>query len=245
MRRLFVVSSSTLIPRSLNLRVLYHHAHQPLAGGRHSCFYSTSLKCWDSSKISIPSATATTTWERSAQKVKDVQYCQGDYLDLIRETHDPSLHIKTIEDELQQTIGKALGKQGDKILTAVKKMKNEYQDYQSVLEKSQQQGRSSADLYGRLQVIAEKYNQHRQDALQARWELIVHRQAAGMIVNNHSYVTKMFPIGPALPTHGDEEETHGKDTNTNEQDETASSNIAPPQKFGDQLDWWQRVGRWR
>ena len=38
------------------------------------------------------------------------------YLEAIRQTHDPALHIKTLEEELAGSIGQALGKQGRKVL---------------------------------------------------------------------------------------------------------------------------------
>jgi hypothetical protein len=42
------------------------------------------------------------TWERSAGKVKDTDLSDNNpYLDAIRETHDPSQHVKTVEDELK------------------------------------------------------------------------------------------------------------------------------------------------
>jgi len=45
------------------------------------------------------------------------------YLEHIREVHDPSLQLKTLEDELKRTIGGALGKQGEKIVSSIRKMK--------------------------------------------------------------------------------------------------------------------------
>ena len=56
-----------------------------------------------------------------------------------------------------------------------------------------------------------------------------------MIVNNHKFVHDIFPIGDALPDQYDGG------------DETVVAEIKPdaPKKFGDQLDWWQSVGRWK
>lgn len=52
-----------------------------------------------------------TTWQRAAVRVKNTEIEKNNpYLELIRDTHDPSLHLKTIEEELQGSIGKALGK---------------------------------------------------------------------------------------------------------------------------------------
>jgi hypothetical protein len=49
-----------------------------------------------------------------------------------------------------------------------------------------------------LQQCIKRYNQYRQDAIHARWELLVHRQAAGFIVHNHEYVMKHYPIPAAF-----------------------------------------------
>lgn len=54
---------------------------------------------------------------------------ENKYLEHIRDVHDPSQHLKTIEDELKGTIGKALGKQGQKILMYARLMDQEQKKY--------------------------------------------------------------------------------------------------------------------
>ena len=76
---------------------------------------------------------STSTWERGAIAVKNIDVTNP-YLESIRDTHDPSLHLKTIEDELKGTIGKALGKQSEKILLQVRLMSTEYQNYMTLIE---------------------------------------------------------------------------------------------------------------
>ena len=141
------------------------------------------------------------------------------------------MHLKTIEDELKGTIGKALGKQGDKILSAVQRMRDEFVQYQELVTKHE------TVQHPAVQACAVRYNDLRKQAIQARWELMVHRQAAGFIVNNHSYVMKHYPISEALPLSSSEEEE--------EKQKKEASPDKPKKKFGDQLDWWQRIGRWR
>jgi hypothetical protein len=183
-----------------------------------------------------PSATQT-TWQRAAVRVKNTETEKNNsYLDLIRDTHDPSLHLKTIEEELQGSIGKALGKQGQKILLYVHLMHQEYQRYETLL----QQAASADDIQNirtELSQAALAYNEHRKQAIQARWELMVHRQAAGFIVNNHQHVMEHYPIAEALLIDYDDKETSSKSENTRKEKKI--------QQFGDQLDWWQRVGRWK
>ena len=59
------------------------------------------------------------SWESGARLVRNTTVENNKYLEHIREVHDPSQHLKTIEDELKGTIGKALGKQGEKVLQAL------------------------------------------------------------------------------------------------------------------------------
>lgn len=170
---------------------------------------------------------STTTWERSAVRIKNTDDTNP-YLEAIRDTHDPTMHLKTIEDELKGTIGKALGKQGDKILNSLRRMSDEFQKYETLLETHE-----TID-HPDVQASAIRYNEIRKQAIQARWELMVHRQAAGFIVNNHQYVMEHYPISEALPLSANEEAN-----------KPSSSKENAKKKFGDQLDWWQRIGRWR
>mmetsp|Transcript_43950 Transcript_43950/g.65187 ORF Transcript_43950/g.65187 Transcript_43950/m.65187 type:complete len:208 (-) Transcript_43950:330-953(-) len=182
-------------------------------------------------KHSSASSSLGTTWGRVASKVKDTEmHKQNQYLEHIRETHDPQLHIKTLEDELKGTIGKALGKQGEKVLYHMKCMAAERGRYEELVC-----SKSDASSKSKLVDVAKRHNMYREEAIKARWELLVHRQAVGFIVNNHEFVHKKFPIGDALNEEGveviqapDEENQTGKKENPT-----------------GQLDWWKRVGRWR
>ena len=169
------------------------------------------------------------SWESGARAIKNTKV-ENQYLDHIRDIHDPSLHIKTLEDELKGTIGQALGKQGEKILTALRLVHEERQNYEKLLE---EHGATST----KVMESARQHNEYRKRCVQARWELIVHRQAVGFIVGNHKFVMNKFPIPDALPedisSMAEQESSNGESTS------------ASPKKFGDQLDWWQKVGRWR
>jgi len=178
--------------------------------------------------IKVPGP-STTTWERGALAVKDTDV-SNPYLEAIRDTHDPSMHLKTIEDELKGTIGKALGKQGDKILFAVHRMKEEFAVYEKEIEKHETLDHPD------VQSSAKRYNEFRKQAIQARWELMVHRQAAGFIVNNHKYVMEHYPVSEPLPLSTSEEAERASES---------SETGKPRKQFGDQLDWWQKIGRWR
>ncbi len=157
---------------------------------------------------------------------------ENKYLEHIREVHDPSQHLKTIEDELKGTIGKALGKQAQKIQMYSKLMDEERQKYEEVLQTE------TPDLQ-KLNDHANTHNQWRKDCLQARWELIVHRQAVGFTVGNHKFVMEKFPIGDELPINEELLDHNGA------RSRHPNKNTSKPKKFTDQLDWWSRIGRWK
>lgn len=209
-----------------------------------------------------------TVWERGARRVKDTDNADRSlgeienlsYVERIRESHDPTLHLKTLEDELKSTIGQALRKQADKIMYEVANMEREYESYVKILQEARrntapEEKKSPESLRSprigpcretrrRLEDVVERHNGHRSRALQARWELIVHRQAAGFLVNNHNVVTQTFPIKSALRVpcweegYPENEILNGKDLESRRGDESAT-------RIPDQLDWWQRIGRWR
>eukprot|EP00986_Skeletonema_menzelii_P002099 scaffold574_cov155-Skeletonema_menzelii.AAC.6 len=174
------------------------------------------------------------TWERSAKLVKNTDATNNQYLDKIRsETVDPALQLKTIEDELCGAIGKALGKQGDKILNAIREMKDHELKYNQFI---------SEESFHEAIDFAHRYNEARERAIKARWELLVHRQAVGFTVGNHAYVHNTFRIPDRLPVKLDELNPNYENT----QQTIPSEKVKPKkEKFGDQLDWWQRIGRWK
>lgn len=182
--------------------------------------------------------TSNTTWERSAKLVKNTDR-KNPYLDKIRaETVDPSLQLKTIEDELCGAIGKALGRQGEKVLFAICEMKEEHAKYEDCIR--------SRDFNAALK-YADRYTQSRKRALKARWELLVHRQAVGFTTENHNVVHSTFPIWDALPcTLPALEESLRKrcSLSANSIHPKIETNDAEKRrKIGDQLAWWQGVGR--
>ena len=142
----------------------------------HRCLSSSTLK----------------SWERSAKLVKSE--VQNEYLEHIRKEHDPALHIKTLEDELRGTMGKALGRQGAKVLRNLEGMKQQLRLYHEIKDNGNVQ---------EIRECVERHNHFRNEAKHARWELMVQRQAVGFLVNNQRYVDEMYPIGDALPLPDD------------------------------------------
>ena len=198
----------------------------------------------------------TTSWERGAKMVKNTD-SGNQYLEHIRDTHDPSLHVKTIEDELKGTMSKALGNQGHKLLGFIIRMNEEREKYNEILrnnnvENDNQETEVALDLTQSAKValvtIVHNHNLLRKDADTARWELLVHRQAVGFITGNHKFVDKNFPIPSLLTLPGEVEDwadVH-KDQGLHAQTKCQQmAKEAVARNFGDQLDWWERIGRWR
>jgi hypothetical protein len=168
-----------------------------------------------------------TVWERQAKQIQN-KHVQNPYLDLMREAHDPRLHLKTLEDELQGAIGSALGKQGQKLLGLLNELGEAYSKYEE----------ACTSKPNSMEQTANNYNTIRKLAIQARWELMVHRQAAGFLVQNHQYVTKAYPIPEAIVI----KETDKSDASLQEM---SAKSAEPVKKWTDQLDWWERIGRWK
>ena len=163
------------------------------------------------------------------------------YLERVRsELVDPALHLKTIEDELCGAIGKALGRQGEKVSFAINEMKEAHAQYLECIH---------AQCHDKALHFAYLHNDARTRAIHARWELLVHRQAVGFTVDNHSVVHKTFPISNALPIKVEEIRKTIITSSGESCEEEMQVNITEQQStkkaWGDQLSWWERVGRWK
>jgi hypothetical protein len=193
----------------------------------------------------------TQSWERGAKMVKSTEK-NNLYLEQIRESHDPSMQLKTLEDELKQTMGKALGKQGEKINRALLLVLEERKKIETILSRSSTDKlcindddvpRMNEETKKDIYFAVERYNRYIKDAEKARWELLVHRQAIGFITQNHRFVHDTFPIPDKIKL------PNNLGAFQNSTDDKASKKIelkeAVSRNFGDQLDWWEKIGRWR
>ena len=170
--------------------------------------------------------------EKTSQPINNEQQ---KYIERISSMHDPTVHVKTLEDEIRGTIGKALGSQSSKINNYLKLMKQEREKYEALELQIQRQTHSSSllEMKKKLRETMIKHNEYHKEAHKARWELIVHRQAVGFLVRNHEIVYENYPIGDKiLEKEGDQ--------CRNEMGQTDED-----LNFKTQLDWWQRIGRWR
>eukprot|EP00979_Chaetoceros_neogracilis_P012868 scaffold3524_cov279-Chaetoceros_neogracile.AAC.7 len=202
----------------------------------------------------MPSPT-TKSWERGAKMVKNTD--SGNlYLERIRDLHDPSMHVKTIEDELKGTMSKALGNQGHKLMGFISRMNEERKKYNKIMADNDSQENKETELaLGLTQSVkvllvtnVQNHNMLRKEAVTARWELLVHRQAVGFITSNQKFVNENFPIPPLLNLPGKAEDWVGIQKDQESHAQTKCQQVAKEavtRNFGDQLDWWERIGRWR
>jgi hypothetical protein len=93
----------------------------------------------------------------------------------------------------------ALAVKSKKIMYALKLMQAERETYDELVA-------DNTPLNSSLVVeSAKRFNGYRQEAVTARLELILHRRAVGLVVDNHKIVHEKFPIGERMPVHDGEE----------------------------------------
>jgi hypothetical protein len=66
------------------------------------------------------------------------------------------------------------------------------------------------------------YNKAREVALNARWEMTIHRQACGFVSNNYNIIEELYPMPPRI-----------------QKDDADATATEPAKKFGTQTDWWR------
>lgn len=222
------------------MMMITHNMHAPFRRRLWQLQRQQPALVFSTSSAHRPNGGTTTTWERGAKIVKDTDVVNP-YLQRVRsEVVDPALHLKTIEDELCGAIGKALGRQGEKVSFAINEMKEAHAQYLECIH---------AQCHDKALHFAYLHNDARTRAIHARWELLVHRQAVGFTVDNHSVVHKTFPISNALPIKVEEIRKTIITSSGESCEEEMQVNITEQQStkkaWGDQLSWWERVGRWK
>eukprot|EP00600_Ochromonadales_sp_CCMP1393_P005893 CAMPEP_0174963256 /NCGR_PEP_ID=MMETSP0004_2-20121128/5230_1 /TAXON_ID=420556 /ORGANISM="Ochromonas sp., Strain CCMP1393" /LENGTH=108 /DNA_ID=CAMNT_0016211863 /DNA_START=296 /DNA_END=619 /DNA_ORIENTATION=+ len=96
------------------------------------------------------------------------------YLNRLRAVHDPEQHIESLEDELREEMAQALGRTGSKCDYLFYLMEKEGQKCEEVLM-------NCASVEQEKQQAVHAYNLAREEAIQARAELIIHRQSVGLV----------------------------------------------------------------
>mmetsp|Transcript_22532 Transcript_22532/g.45018 ORF Transcript_22532/g.45018 Transcript_22532/m.45018 type:complete len:192 (+) Transcript_22532:171-746(+) len=89
---------------------------------------------------------------------------------------DPAAHVKSIEEELQESVAAALRKSGHKVEAAIAECKR-------LADEGEEGGE-------------ERFEEARKKAHHCRWEFMIHRQACGFVSGNSKKIEELYPIPP-------------------------------------------------
>lgn len=127
-------------------------------------------------------------WKRLVERLK-AQDFESTYLDRLDRRLTLAAGRSSLEEEIIEEMAYALTRSADKINVALLEL--------DVLRRDYDQAGSAAER----KRLAEAFNEKRREAMRARWELMVHREALGFL--RHDGMEEDFPIPPALPVlHG-------------------------------------------
>jgi hypothetical protein len=119
-------------------------------------------------------------WKTLVSELKDSGY-QSPYLDRLRQRLDVEQAHATLEQEIVQEIAAALGRTAAKLDYALLRLELAARDVDAA---------SSDDAAART----ERFNALRDDALRARHELLIHREAVG--IRRNDVLEQVYPIPP-------------------------------------------------
>ncbi len=111
---------------------------------------------------------------------------ESPYLDRLRSRVDVEQAHQSLEQELIQEMAAALGRAEDKVNAALLR-----------LELAAEAVAAAGD-HAERRACAAAFNARRLDALRARWELLIHREAIGFRRND--VLESLYPIPPPMPT---------------------------------------------
>ena len=120
-------------------------------------------------------------WSRLVRELRDVGY-ESPYLDRLRARLDPAEAVTQLETEIVQEMAQALGRTEDKLNYALLR-----------LELAARAIDASPDELVRYDRVKE-FNALRQEALDARRNLQIHREAIG--IRRNRMLDDLYPIPP-------------------------------------------------
>ncbi|GMI26860.1 hypothetical protein TrRE_jg12176, partial [Triparma retinervis] len=165
--------------------------HELVRGRFQKRHVGTSDKAWGrmARKVSVndlpPSKTSpehVPTLQKNHPSV-DQEPTASAYMDAMRTITDPESHVKSIEEELQETVAAALGKSGAKVANAIQECEHL---------------RSEILEVGATEEKLENYESLRKKAYHYRWELTIHRQACGFVSGNYKLIEDLYKIPPKI-----------------------------------------------
>jgi hypothetical protein len=120
-------------------------------------------------------------WKSLVESLTDSDF-HSPYIDRLRTRIEVAQGRPSLEREILQEIAQALGRAEDKVNVALLQLE--------VLE-AQIQGESDPS---RRRALTEAFNRHRDAAVQALHDLVIHREALGMY--RHEQLAEIYPIPP-------------------------------------------------
>jgi hypothetical protein len=120
-------------------------------------------------------------WTKLVRELKDAGY-ESPYLDRLRARLDPATEVARLEAEIVQEMAHALGRTEDKLNFALLR-----------LELAGRAVDSAADPLARYERVRE-FNALRIEALDARRNLQIHREAIG--IRRNKVLDELYPIPP-------------------------------------------------
>ena len=120
-------------------------------------------------------------WSKLVRELKDAGY-QSPYLDRLRARLDPATEVARLEAEIVQEMASALGRTEDKLNHALLR-----------LELAGRAVDAAADALERYERVRD-FNVLRLEALEARRNLQIHREAIG--IRRNRVLEELYPIPP-------------------------------------------------
>lgn len=122
-------------------------------------------------------------WQALVRELKDEGY-ESPYLDRLRARHDVAAAQEELEKEIMREMAEALGRSGEKVDVALLKLELAARDLASARDDEE-----------RFRLVA-AFNARREEALTARHELRIHREAIG--IRRNDTLDTEYPIPPKL-----------------------------------------------
>ncbi|QDG53597.1 hypothetical protein FIV42_23485 [Persicimonas caeni] len=122
-------------------------------------------------------------WKRLVERLKAEDF-ESTYLDRLDRRLSIAAGSNTLEKEIIEEMAYALTKSGDKINVALLELDVLRRDYDNASDPAERAR------------LADGFNEKRREAMRARWELMVHREALGFL--RHDGIEEDFPIPPQL-----------------------------------------------
>jgi hypothetical protein len=122
-------------------------------------------------------------WQTLVRQLTDAGY-ESPYLDRLRARVDPAQAQDTLEQEIIREMASALGRAEDKLNAALLRLELAGRALAAAVDRGERRDRAIA------------FNAERTQALRARWELTIQREAVGMRRND--VLERLYPIPAAV-----------------------------------------------